>query len=177
MIAATQRDLRAEVRAGRFRADLYFRLDVARLRLPPLRERAGDLPLLARALLCAAVRRARACRRRGSRRARWRGLPRTRWPGNVRELENALERLAIRCAGREARPRDVASALDDAPATAPALDAVLRACGGNVARAARALGLPRTTLRRRLARAERDAAARRPRGGARSRSAPPCRAR
>ena len=159
VIAATSRDLRAEVRAGRFRADLYFRLDVARLRLPPLRARAGDVPLLAHALLERAQRRLPLPPPRLSEGA-LAALQAHDWPGNVRELENALERLAIRCAGRDVLARDVVRALDggEEPAqnevavrAAPSLDAVLRACGGNVARAARSLGLPRTTLRRRLA--------------------------
>src|SRR5262249_2334575 len=80
------------------------------------------------------------------------------WPGNVRELENALERLAIRGPGRALHASDVAGALDEvggfaaaASPTQASLHGVLRGCGGNVARAARALGIPRTTLRRRLA--------------------------
>jgi transcriptional regulator with AAA-type ATPase domain len=158
VIAATHRDLRAEVRAGRFRADLYFRLDVVRLRLPPLRERAGDLPLLTRALLARASSRLALPPPRLTDSALAR-LAAHAWPGNVRELENALERLAIRGAGRELHASDVARALDDlegfagaASATAAvSLHGVLRDCGGNVARAARALGIPRTTLRRRLA--------------------------
>jgi len=158
VIAATHRDLRAEVRAGRFRADLYFRLDVARLRLPPLRERADDLPLLARALLARTSTRLALPPPRLTGRALER-LCAHAWPGNVRELENALERLAIRGAGRDLDAADVAGALDDlesfgdaASATQPAsLHGLLRDCGGNVARAARALGIPRTTFRRRLA--------------------------
>ena len=158
VIAATHRDLRVEVRAGRFRADLYFRLDVARLRLPPLRERAGDVTMLARALLARVSSRIALPPPRLSESALAR-LCAHAWPGNVRELENALERLAIRGAGRELHASDVARALDDqgdcagpASATAQAsLHGVLRDCNGNVARAARALGIPRTTLRRRLA--------------------------
>jgi transcriptional regulator with AAA-type ATPase domain len=166
VVAATSRDLRAEVRAGRFRPELYFRLDVGRLRLPPLRERPGDLPLLARALLARLEARLRLAPPRLGDAALAR-LAAHAWPGNVRELENALERLAIRCAGRLATEGDVAAVLDDGgaaplaaapvpePAAAPPpLSAVLRACGGNVARAARELGLPRTTLRRRLARGQ-----------------------
>ena len=157
VIAATHRDLRAEVRAGRFRADLYFRLDVARLRLPPLRERAGDVPLLARALLARASSRLALAPPRLTQGALAR-LAAHAWPGNVRELENALERLTIRGAGRELHASDVAKALDDvdgivaaAEPSATSLHGALRDCGGNVARAARALGIPRTTLRRRLA--------------------------
>jgi len=158
VIAATHRDLRAEVRAGRFRADLFFRLDVARLRLPPLCDRAGDVPPLARALLARTSSRLALPPPRLSESALAR-LSAHAWPGNVRELENTLERLAIRGAGRELQPSDVARALDDQDgfatcASAPAaasLHGVLLDCGGNVARAARALGIPRTTLRRRLA--------------------------
>jgi MoxR-like ATPase len=158
VIAATHRDLRAEVRAGRFRADLYFRLDVVRLCLPPLRERAGDVPRLARALLARASSRLALAPPRLTQGALAR-LAAHAWPGNVRELENVLERLAIRGAGRDLQASDVASALDEqdglaasaSPTPATSLHGVLRDCGGNVARAARALGIPRTTLRRRLA--------------------------
>ena len=90
VIAATHRNLEEEVRQGRFRADLYFRLAVARVRLPPLRTRREDIPVLAQ----------RAARRRSS--ASVELTPQTLalfegydWPGNVRELRNVLERGAL----------------------------------------------------------------------------------
>ncbi|WP_158257692.1 sigma 54-interacting transcriptional regulator [Haliangium sp. UPWRP_2] len=93
IVAATNRDLQAEVTAGRFRKDLYFRLSTARILLPPLRERPRELPVLARALL------SEACQKRG--RALISIAPTTmsrllsyRWPGNVRELRNMTEYLA-----------------------------------------------------------------------------------
>ena len=168
VIAATSRDLRREVEGGRFRADLYFRLAVVCLRVPPLRERGGDLELLTRHLLSAL--------------AAQTGLPppsptgaffgrlsRHSWPGNVRELQNALERLLIRYPGRSVDAADLDGILEegglpagwagaaparDAPPTDAEIASALREAGGNVARAARRLGLPRTTLRRRLARLE-----------------------
>ena len=92
IIAATHRDLRAAIRQGQFREDLFYRLNVVPIRLPPLRERSEDIPLLARHFL---------------ERARQNGLPsktldqsaidrlrQHRWPGNVRELENVMQRLA-----------------------------------------------------------------------------------
>jgi two-component system response regulator PilR (NtrC family) len=94
LIATTQRDLAREVEAGRFRSDLYYRLAVVPLVVPPLRERLEDLPLLAAALI------ARLSAERGltPRRLSSAALARLRahpWPGNVRELENALERALV----------------------------------------------------------------------------------
>ena len=165
IVAATARDLRAEVAAGRFRADLYYRLAVVRVDLPPLRDRRGDVPVLVRRSLPAILRRvgldppildegALAC------------LSAHPWWGNVRELLNALERLAIRCPGRAVGSADLEAVLESRPllaegarppahVAAPAaaeIETALREAGGNVALAARRLGLPRTTLRRRLER-------------------------
>jgi DNA-binding NtrC family response regulator len=94
LVAATHRDLPAMVQQGAFRGDLYFRLRVVELRLPPLRERADDLFLLAANVLsraCARTGRARAVLSEGAQRA----LLAYPWPGNVRELENALERALV----------------------------------------------------------------------------------
>jgi DNA-binding NtrC family response regulator len=173
VIAATSRGLLREVREGRFRADLYFRLNVVQLRLPPLRERRGDVPLLIRALLprLAASLGVPPCELDGAVETR---LAARAWPGNVRELMNLLERLLVRAAGRRVGPADLDGLFEveawpapderdalgladrDAgpkPPTPPEQIAeVLRANGGNVARAARALGMPRTSLRHRLRR-------------------------
>jgi DNA-binding NtrC family response regulator len=175
VIAATSRGLLQEVREKRFRADLYFRLNVVQLRLPPLRERRGDVALLVRALLprLAASLGVAPCELDGAVLAR---LASRSWPGNVRELMNVRERLLIRGPGRRLGLADLEGIFDcepwplpdpgralllgfadrDAgirPAPAPErIAAVLRANGGNIARAARELGMPRTTLRRRLRR-------------------------
>jgi len=160
VVAATSRDLRQEVRRGRFRADLYYRIAVARVALPPLRERPGDVARLAEAALPRIARRLRLPAPGLSSDA-LRRLSAHAWPGNVRELENALERLVILCAGQPVATTDVEAVLEvdleptAASATAPGPDQLVRtldACGGNVTAAARRLGLPRTTLRRRLAR-------------------------
>jgi anaerobic nitric oxide reductase transcription regulator len=95
VIAATNRDLEKEVGAGRFRADLYHRLAVYPLRVPPLRERAEDIPLLAAHCLDQARRRLGLGPLRLSPRAR-EALMAADWPGNVRELENVLNRAALR---------------------------------------------------------------------------------
>jgi hypothetical protein len=161
VVAATSRDLRAEVKAGRFRADLYFRLDVARVRLPPLRERIGDLPGLADSLLARISRRLQLPPPRLAPSALAR-LASHRWPGNVRELENALERMALRLRGGVVCAEDVAEALESAlpaePLRGEDVAAALRESGGNLTRAARALGVPRTTLRRRWASARAEQA-------------------
>jgi NtrC-family two-component system response regulator AlgB len=94
VIAATSRDLAGEVRAGHFREDLFYRLNVIVLRLPPLRERPGDLPLLTDhvvRMLAVRHRRSRLTITPAARRA----IERYRWPGNVRELVNALERALV----------------------------------------------------------------------------------
>jgi len=96
IVAATNRDLEVEVQAGRFREDLYYRLNVIPLHLPPLRDRGEDVLLLAEHFLC------RFCRQKG--RPQLTFPPEARrlvlgypWPGNVRELENFMERLSILC--------------------------------------------------------------------------------
>lgn len=94
VIAATHRDLRAMVKAGSFREDLWFRLNVCVLELPPLRERPGDIPLLAQRFLAERAPHARASATRFSQ-AALDALCAYRWPGNVRELRSAVERAAI----------------------------------------------------------------------------------
>jgi len=103
LIAATNRDLAAEVAAQRFRQDLYYRLDVIALTVPPLRERREDILPIAADLLVALVARYRRPARRFSVAAA-RALEAHAWPGNVRELHNAIERAVILCAGDEIGP-------------------------------------------------------------------------
>jgi len=102
IIAATHRDLESMVAEGRFRADLYYRLNVVQIRIPPLRERPEDIPVLARAFLD------KFCARYGVERTltpeAMARLMAHIWPGNVRELENLVERLVVTLDEREIRP-------------------------------------------------------------------------
>ena len=106
VVAATNRDLDVEVASGRFREDLYYRLNVIPLHLPPLRERDVDVPLLAEFFL------ERFCRLKARKTITLASeardmLLRYRWPGNVRELENFMERLSILCDHDLVRPEDL----------------------------------------------------------------------
>ncbi|GAB4147906.1 MAG: hypothetical protein Fur0037_16180 [Planctomycetota bacterium] len=105
VIAATNQDLEAAVAKGRFREDLYFRLNVLRLHLPPLRERGGDVVLLAEHFLRL------ACAKAGrslvlSEEAR-RAIASAPWPGNVRQLQNEMQRLSVLCDGPLVRAADL----------------------------------------------------------------------
>ncbi|HVI24814.1 MAG TPA: nitrogen regulation protein NR(I) [Xanthomonadaceae bacterium] len=117
VIAATHQPLEALVADGRFRADLLHRLDVVRLRLPPLRERREDVPLLAARFLAGAAQRLGVPAKRLSEAALAR-LQAHAWPGNVRELENLCWRLAALAPGRIIGVADVGDALGEAPASA-----------------------------------------------------------
>jgi DNA-binding NtrC family response regulator len=175
LVAATNRDLADEVAAGRFREDLRYRLEVVPITLPPLRERDGDVPLLAQGFL-------EAYRQRNPASAGLRFSPEAlellelgAWPGNVRELRNIVERVAILCDAQVIAPRHLPSQLREAP---PRLDrppvpftwaeclqqrdtvaraagqrverrfveALLERCEDNVSRAAREAGMSRTQL-------------------------------
>lgn len=153
LICATHDDLRAEVRRGRFRADLFYRIHRLVLEVPPLRARQDDIRPLAEHFL--RQMRPAVGLRELHREAveRLRGHP---WPGNVRELRNVLELAAI-----DSEPGEIdASAIEralrrtgEAPTEPPAPDMLREALehyGGNVSAAARALGMPRSTLRDRL---------------------------
>jgi len=159
VVAATNRDLRAEVAAGRFREDLFFRLDVIRIVIPPLRERKEDVLPLARFFL---DRQARTSGRelRLSREAEELLLAHT-WPGNVRELSNAIERASVLGRGEEILPEDLlldrgaAEAAVDSEGTlqevvdravAARIRSALAQSAGRKAEAAARLGIERTTL-------------------------------
>jgi len=167
VIAATNCNLSRAVQEGRFRKDLYYRLNVFQILIPPLRERRQDIPVLARMAL--------------DRLSELLGVPRPRvsdgfyerlliypWQGNVRELMNVLERCLVQRRVAELEPEDLDEILDeqpqivDAPEELPAspdtypepgpdekafISAVLRSAGWNVTRAARRLVMPRSTLR------------------------------
>ena len=164
IVAATNRDLAEEVGAGRFRLDLYHRLRVLEIVLPPLRDRLSDVPELVRAHL------PRLAARAGVRTPRLAdgflaALAERVYPGNVRELLHEVERALVRSRGavldaaalgppqeRDAAPPSAAPRRT-AHAGGPAdeIERVLRATGGNVSRAARRLGISRGTLRYRIA--------------------------
>ncbi|MGE3171757.1 MAG: sigma 54-interacting transcriptional regulator [Planctomycetota bacterium] len=180
VVAATNRDLGQLVREGRFREDLYHRLGVVTLRLPPLRERIADLPLLIDFFLRRGNERHQRASRpvRGVSVAAMQELLAYRWPGNVRELENVLERAFALGAGEVVQvddlPAHVRSAAlhrgDAAPLASPpraavqvldlqehrrsadrqAFELALAQAAGDKQAAARALGLPRSTFYRRL---------------------------
>jgi DNA-binding NtrC family response regulator len=168
LIAATNADLEADVAAGRFRRDLYYRLSVFPVRLPPLRERAEDIPTLAEHFLRQACRRGRRAVPAVGPEALslLRGYP---WPGNVRELENEIERaVALADDGRPLAPAHLSERIAaGAGATAvpvprtlnEAVEALkrrmiedaLRECGSKT-RAAERLGLTRQSLQQMLRR-------------------------
>jgi two-component system response regulator HupR/HoxA len=166
VIAATNADLEADVAAGRFRRDLYYRLNVFPIRLPPLRERAGDITALADHFLRQACRRARrAVPAVGAEALQL--LQTYPWPGNVREMENELERaVALADTGRPLGPAHLSeriSAGAGAVATVPTLNEAVEAlkrrmiedalheCGSKT-RAAERLGLTRQSLQQMLRR-------------------------
>jgi len=158
VVAATNRDLAAEIVAGRFRQDLYYRLNVVPLALPPLRERREDIPLLVEHFA------ARAARRHGLPQARFpaavrKALFEYAWPGNVRELANVVERLTLLAEAGEVGLDDLPAELSGRPQgkggfRLPAqgvsweaherevLRQALELAAGNRARAARLLDLP-----------------------------------
>jgi len=165
VLAATNRDLRAEAQAGRFREDLYYRLAVVEIHVPPLRERREDIPLLANHFV---EKYARELGRdvTGIARDALRLLAGHEWRGNVRELSNAIERAVIFAPRTEiaaddlpdpvraAAPRDPEQALNLRAATAEFERAhilrVIEQCEGNKRKAARVLGLGVTSLYRKL---------------------------
>lgn len=168
VLAATNRDLEEEIRRGSFRADLFYRLNVIAVHLPPLRQRAEDIPLLAEGFLARSAA-TRAEEPKTLSEGALDALMAHIWPGNVRELENALERAVILSSGStilpEALPDRVTArraeplVSDRAPVT-PTLEAIERAYiqwvlqneGGNKSRTAEMLGIDPSTLYRKLAR-------------------------
>jgi len=151
LVAATNRDLRAMVGAGSFRSDLFFRLDVFPLELPPLRERASDVPALARHLLAAGAERHRLAAPVLTADA-LELLQSQPWPGNVRELANVLERAVILSPGDRVDAQALAPLLSSAaPDDERArLRRALLACDGDKVRAAKELGVSYRTLQRRV---------------------------
>ncbi len=158
VISATNKELKKEVRKGRFREDLFYRLNVIPIHIPPIRERKSDIPLLVDHFL------SKAPIIRGQRPVRishetLNTLMDYAWPGNVRELQNAVQFSIVRCKGKVIQPEDLPIELKDIavqkPRRGPArkLDAqmVLKALektGGNKARASKVLGVGRATLYR-----------------------------
>jgi two-component system response regulator HydG len=169
LIAATNRDLEEEMKRGGFRSDLFYRLNVFALHLPPLRQRRDDIPLLIDAFLGRGAEQSGGMMKRLSADA-LEAMMEYNWPGNVRELENALERAAILSKGelidisvlpqRVTERRAEALITDRTPTSNPTLDVVERAYilwvlqseGGNKSRAAERLGIDPSTLYRKLSR-------------------------
>ncbi|HET8654856.1 MAG TPA: sigma-54 dependent transcriptional regulator [Longimicrobiaceae bacterium] len=168
IVAATNRDLEEEIRRGTFRSDLYYRLNVITLHMPPLHGRADDIPILAEHFLArfAATRERPGLRLSPEALA---ALQRYDWPGNVRELENAIERAAVLCQKDEIGPellparivsQKAAPLVSDRLPPNPSLEIIERAYihwvleseGGNKTRAAEVLGIDPSTLYRKLLR-------------------------
>ncbi len=163
VIAATNEDLVERVASKGFRQDLFFRLSVVELNIPPLRKRPEDLPMLVEHIL-GRVSYKLGARHLGISPQALEVLRRYQWPGNVRELGNVLEMAAIVCDGRDIQVEHLPQRIFRPGAAAQALEAVqpmkqveadvlksaLVECGGNVAEVSRKLGLSRSTIYRRL---------------------------
>jgi two-component system nitrogen regulation response regulator NtrX len=166
VLAATNKELTGEIRAGRFREDLYFRLNVIPIFVPPLRDRAGDIPLLAEHFM------AELAREYGRRPKKLdpgavTGLRSYRWPGNVRELRNVIERLMIMVPGDTIGLSDLGlldssgPTIQEGAGVMPLLEArdrfereyilkALAAQQGNISRTAEVLGVERSNLYRKM---------------------------
>ncbi len=158
VVSATNKDLKKEVKKGAFREDLYYRLNVIPIHIPPIRERKSDIPLLVDHFL------SKAPMVHGLRPVRMAHealnmLMDYAWPGNVRELQNAVQFAIVRCKGKVIRPDDLPLELKDIifekPNRGPVrkldeerVKAALTKTGGNKARAAKVLGVGRATLYR-----------------------------
>ncbi len=175
VIAATNEDLLAHIKAGRFRLDLYYRLNVYQLRIPPLRERPDDIEPILRVFL-ERVRQERGCRIKTIAPAALAVLQRHDWPGNVRELHNVVEWLTITCKEETIQPHHLPASVQTVSATNHSgplshephpslltfglsfqemekrlLEEALHKTSGNVSEASRLLKLTRNTLRYRMA--------------------------
>lgn len=158
IISATNKDLRKEVSQKRFREDLFFRLNVIPINLPPIRERRSDIPLLIDHFL------RQAAERSGRKTLRFSSeaiplMMKYRWPGNVRELENAIQYAMVKCNGDVINSEDLPFEIQSGPISCPrpgpdrklsisSVQAALKATDGNKAKAARQLGVGRATLYR-----------------------------
>ncbi|KYF92490.1 hypothetical protein BE20_11565 [Sorangium cellulosum] len=161
LVCATNRDLLAETARGRFREDLYYRVAVVQIRLPPLRDRLEDLPELALHFVRRAAEQLGRPAPQLSREA-LRRLSQHGWPGNVRELENVITKAVVLCDGRRIGPDDVdlprarEGGGRGAPRALPderaALLAALERTGWNALQAARDAGMSRATFYRKLRR-------------------------
>lgn len=159
-ISATNRDLEEEIRKGNFRKDLYFRLNVIEIEVPPLRERKEDIPLLAEHFLTRFRRETNKPVMAISKDA-IQLLESYDWPGNVRELENAIERAVVLARGRMLTRKDFDFLLRGGDLTEGAdqslkavekrhIEKILKECGWNISRAARILDINRTTLHHKI---------------------------
>ncbi len=172
VVAATNRNLKELIAAGQFREDLFHRLDLYRIEIPPLRERGGDIVMLAETLLGKLCKKHRLAAKRLSAAGRQRLLA-CRWPGNVRELEHELERAIVFEGGAELNLEQLPMPIDPAQAATAAdwlnpdfqfppegfvldeavamlIGRALKQTGHNVSAAARLLGVSRDFLRYRL---------------------------
>jgi DNA-binding NtrC family response regulator len=172
VIAATHRNLAEEVKQGRFREDLYYRLKVVEIELPPLRERSEDVPALAQRFLEHVTERLGLEKKRLGESALAR-LARHSWPGNVRELENAIEQAAVLGSGATIEEADLNLGEEKAAASAGLGDLeglafgeakkhavekferayllkALRRSGGNISRAAESIGMVRQSLQQKI---------------------------
>jgi two-component system nitrogen regulation response regulator NtrX len=169
VIAATNKDVEKEIAEGRFREDLYFRLNVVPIHVPPLRDRRDDIPMLVRHFTERAIEEQRLPPRRLSPEAVER-LAKMQWPGNVRELKNTVERLLILSHGSEVGPREVgrlAGEPQESGLTAELMRAEsfsdfkdraekayilakLRAHEWNVSETARSIDMPRSNLYKKI---------------------------
>lgn len=164
IIAATNRDLRSEIAEGRFREDLFYRLNVVNIDVPPLRDRVEDIPLLAASFM------QEFARENGK---KLDGIdPQTRsllyqhsWPGNIRELRNSMESAVVMCKGNVIRPEDLPPSINDTDGAGAVriplgctledaerriISASLLANKGNKSRTAEVLGIGRKTLHRKI---------------------------